>query len=67
MLKRGVAKDKSETDLLGEISDKLEALIVLSLIQGRTRREQVRILASYDGPLSKRELERLTGIDRHEF
>ena len=61
------ANEKSELTLLGEINQKLEILILLISLQGRERAEKVNLLKNYDGPISKRELERITGIDRHEF
>lgn len=58
---------KSEKELLAEINDKLDVLILVCSLQGKNKDEKIKILKNYRGPLSKRELERITGIDRHEF
>jgi len=58
---------KSEKKLLEEISQKLDLLILITSLGGKSKGEQKKILKNYKGPLSKRELERITGIDRHEF
>jgi len=59
-------KEKNEKEILQEISAKLDLLILISSLTGKDKDEQ-KILKNYEGPLSKRELERVTGIDRHEF
>lgn len=53
--------------LLEEISNKLDLLILACSLQGKNNKDQNKILKNYTGPLSKRELERVTGIDRHKF
>lgn len=60
-------QNKNEKELLTEINDKLEILILICSLQGKDKAEKIKILKNYRGPLSKRELERITGIDRHEF
>ena len=45
----------------------MDLLILVSSISGKDKKDQIKILKFYDGPLSKRDLEKLTGIDRHEF
>lgn len=60
-------KEKTERHLLEEISSKLDVLILVNSLQGKSKEEQKRILSTYNGSLSKREIERITGIDRHEF
>ena len=60
-------KQKSELDLLESIDKKMDLLILISSLNGKDKKEQVKILKSYKGPFSKRELERISGIDRHEF
>ena len=62
-----VKKEKSEKEILQEINEKLDLLILLTSLNGKSKEEQIKILKNYEGPLSKRELERATGIDRHEF
>ena len=57
----------SEKEILQEINYKLDILILVTSLNGKSREEQKKILENYKGPLSKRELERITGIDRHEF
>ena len=60
-------KEKSERELLEELNGKMDLLILVSSLQGRTKDEQKKILKNYDGPLSKRALARITGRDRSEF
>lgn len=60
-------KDKTEKELLQDVNNKLDLLIVVTSLNGRSKDEQKRILKNYEGPLSKRDLEKITGIDRHEF
>jgi len=64
---KGKQKKKTDGELLAEINDKLEILILVCSLQGKDKDERIKILKSYRGSLSKRELERITGIDRHEF
>jgi len=59
--------EKTEKQLLEEINSKLDILILINSLQAKSKEEQKRILTAYRGPLSKRELERITGIDRHGF
>jgi len=60
-------KKKTDNELLIEISKKLDLLTLVTSLNSKEKEEQIRILKNYQGPLSKRELERITGIDRHEF
>lgn len=60
-------KEKTEKELLQEISNKMDLLILLNSLQGKSKDEQKKILKNYKRPLSKRELESITGIDRHGF
>ncbi|MDO8622903.1 MAG: hypothetical protein Q7R52_01550 [archaeon] len=62
-----MAKQKTDNELLQEINEKLDLLILVISLNGKDKEEQKKILKNYAGPLSKRELERATGIDRHEF
>ncbi|MCH7568648.1 MAG: hypothetical protein IIA87_04465 [Nanoarchaeota archaeon] len=60
---------KSETHLLEEISLKLDILILINSISGKEGKEAKKILNNFakTSKLSKREIERITGIDRHNF
>lgn len=60
-------KTKSEIMLLEEINDKLEKLLIVSALAGMDKGAKIRFLKNYDGELSKRDLEKLTGIDRNSF
>jgi len=62
-----MAKQKTDNELLQEINEKLDLLILVTSLNGKEKEEQKKILKNYIGPLSKRELERVTCIDRHEF
>ena len=62
-----MAKQKTDNELLQEINEKLDLLILVTSLNGKNKEEQRKVLKGYAGPLSKRELERVTGIDRHEF
>jgi len=53
--------------LLEDINNKLDILILIFSLNGKDKNSQIKILKGYRGPLSKRELERITGIDRHDF
>jgi len=53
--------------ILKEISEKLDALILVTSLNGKSKEEQKRILGNYKGSFSKRELEKITGVDRHDF
>jgi hypothetical protein len=53
--------------ILTEMNSKLDLLILVTSLNGKSKDEQKKILKNYNGSLSKRELERVTGIDRHEF
>ena len=57
----------NEEEILKEISKKLDLLILLTSLNGKSKEEQKKILKNYNGSLSKRELEKITGVDRHEF
>lgn len=61
------AKNRTELEVLEAIERKLDLLILISSLNGKDKKEQARILKSYNGPFSKREIEKITGIDRHEF
>ena len=60
-------KEKNERKLLEEINERLETLVLLISLQGKDKKDQKKILEKYTGIMSKRELERITGIDRHDF
>jgi len=62
-----MVKEKSDNELLKEISEKIDLLILATSLNGKSKEDQKKILKKYGGPLSKRELERVIGIDRHEF
>ena len=59
--------NRTEKEILEEINKKLDMLIFLQSLQGKDKNQQANILKNYKGDLSKRELERITGIDRHLF
>lgn len=59
--------NKTELDVLKEINQKLDLLTLICSLSGKDKKEQIKILKSYQGPFSKREIEKITGIDRHEF
>jgi len=59
---------KTELSILEEINNKLSILILLNSLLGKTESEKVIFLKNIDkSGFSKRELERITGIDRHKF
>ena len=58
---------RSELGVLKEISKKLDLLTLVFSLNGKGKKEQIRILKFYSKLYSKRELERMTGMDRHEF
>lgn len=60
-------EQKSERELLEEINDKLERLLLISALSGLDADGKKRFLKNYKGNLSKRELEKLTGLNRHDF
>ena len=62
-----MSKQKTDNEILREINEKLDLLILVTSLNSREKGEQIKILKNYPGPLSKRELEKITGIDRHEF
>jgi len=62
-----MAKQKTDNDLLNEINSKLDLLVLVTSLNGKDKKEQKRILKNYEGSVSKRDLERITGIDRHGF
>lgn len=62
-----MTKQKTDNELLQEINNKLDLLILVTSLNGKTKEEQKKILKNYNGPFSKRELEGITGVDRHEF
>ncbi len=56
------------TNLLKEIIKKLDLLILITALQGKTEKDKIKILKSIKkSELSKRDIERITGIDRHKF
>ena len=57
----------TDTELLQRIDNKLDLLVLITSLSNKDKKEQVKILRAYNGPFSKRDLERITGIDRHEF
>lgn len=59
--------EKTEKNLLVEINNKMDLLILILSLQDKEMKDQIKILKNYNGDLSKRELERITGIDRHLF
>ena len=59
--------NRTENEILEEINKKLDMLILLQSLQGKDKNQQANILKNYKGDLSKRELERITNIDRHLF
>jgi len=59
--------NRTENEILEEINKKLDMLILLQSLQGKDKNQQANILKNYKGDLSKRELERITGVDRHLF
>ena len=61
------AKERTDAEILESIEQKMDLLVLITSLSGKDKKEQIKILKSYKGPLSKRELERITGIDRHEF
>jgi len=67
--KKNIEKEKTEKELLEEIKDKLEVITLLLSLQGKTERGKYKILRNFakTSKLSKREIERITAIDRHEF
>ena len=60
-------KNRTEIEVLKSIEQKIEILILVTSLSGKDKKEQTKILKAYGSPLSKRELEKITGIDRHEF
>lgn len=60
-------EENNKEKILKEINQKLDLLILVTSLSGKDKEEQKRILKNYNGPLSKRELEKITGIDRHRF
>ena len=67
-IKRKMVKNKkvnrTEKKILEEINSKLALLVLLQSLQGKDKEEQVKILKKYRGNLSKRELGRITGVNR---
>jgi len=62
-------KEKNERELLEEINEKMTYLILINSIQGKNEKDKIKFLKSYSkkSGLSKREVENITGIDRHKF
>jgi len=54
--------DKTEKQILEEISNKLSKLIALSAIQGKAKVEQIKILTTLE--FSNSEISKLTGIPK---
>jgi hypothetical protein len=67
MPKKNQKIETSAVQLLQDISTKIDSVILLLSLQGQDREMKLRILASYQGALSKRTLAKITGLDRHEF
>ncbi len=59
--------EKEQLDTLKEISKKLDQMLLLFAIQGREKEDQLKILKNYQDQFSKREIQRLTGIDRRDL
>lgn len=62
-------KEKTEKEILQEINSKLDTLILVNSIMGKEEKEVIKFLKNYvkDSNLSKREIEKITGVDRHRF
>lgn len=60
-------KEGINEKLLQGINDKLDVLILLMSLQGKDKKEQIKILKNCSLKLSKREIEKITRIDRHDF
>lgn len=57
-----------ELNVLKQINKKMDLLILLTSLQGKNEKEKIRILKNVKkSEFSKRELEHITGIDRHKF
>jgi hypothetical protein len=54
--------DKTEKQILEEINDKLNKLIALNAIQGKSKQDQIKILSSLG--FTNVEISRLTGIPK---
>lgn len=62
-----VNTNNDEIDILKEISEKLDVIILLLSLQGKDESDKIKILKNYPGPLNKRKLQRITGMDRRDF
>ncbi len=62
-----IKKGKTELEYLESLDRKMDLLILVTSLSGKDRKEQIKLLKAYSGPLSKREIEKIVGIDRHEF
>lgn len=60
-------KEKDEKGLLKIIIEKLNLLILITSLQGKSKEEKIKILKNNADSFSKRELEKISGVDRHEF
>ena len=59
--------NRTEKEILEEINSKLDLLMLLQSLQGKDKEEQVKTLKKYEGNLSKREISRITGVNRNLF
>jgi len=60
--------EETKIKILQEINNKLDLLILLASMQGKNEKDQTKILKGIKkSQFSKRELEKITGIDRHKF
>lgn len=67
-----VTKQKSNKKpieaLLEELNNKIDVLILILAVQGKEEKEKIKIIKSFSRSfLSKREIEKITGVDRHKF
>lgn len=60
-------KQRLEIEVLESIENKIGLLVLITSLNGKSEEDQIKILKSYSGPLSKRELEKITGIGRSKF
>ena len=60
--------EETKLKYLEQINKKMDLLILLTSLQGQSEKEKIRILKNVKkSEFSKRELEKITGIDRHKF
>jgi len=53
--------------LLKEMSEKLDKLLVATIISNKSEKEQIEILKGFKERWSLRDIENWSGIDRHKF